>query len=157
MFSFCLTDTPPRIRGKHPLDQRQKTPRQTRSSHCSRRYASQCMLGYTHTSMPSACWDTHTPSCPLHAGIHTPCPVHAGIHTHPLAHCMLGYTHTLGRHTPGVDTPQAYKLPPPLGRHPLPDGRCSRRYASYWNAYLCLKVIGSLVRIITTCKRSLRR
>ena len=38
----------------------------------------QCMLGYTpscpvhadiHTSMPSACWDT--PPCPVHAGIHT--------------------------------------------------------------------------------------
>ena len=39
-------------------------------------------------TLPSACWDTHTPLCPVHAGIHlpaqcmlryTPCTVHAGI------------------------------------------------------------------------------
>ena len=43
----------------------------------------QCMLGYTplgrhppnpvhagiHTPLPSACWDTHTPLCQVHAGI----------------------------------------------------------------------------------------
>ena len=33
----------------------------------------QCMLGYTHHPLPSACWDTHTP-WPVHAGIHTPTP-----------------------------------------------------------------------------------
>ena len=32
--------------------------------------------------------------------------------------------HPLGRH--------------PLGRHPPQDGHCSRRYASYWNAFLLL-------------------
>ena len=59
---------------------------------------------------------------------------------------------TLGRHTPRADTshPPGRHLPPPgqtpptplgrhpLGRHPNPpsDGHCSRRYASYWNAFL---------------------
>ena len=48
-----------------------------------------------------------------------------------------------GRHPlPGIPPP-----PPPLGRHPRgqtsllgrhppPDGHCSKRYASYWNAFL---------------------
>ena len=33
----------------------------------------QCMLGYT-ASWPNACWDTHPPSCPVHAGIYAPTP-----------------------------------------------------------------------------------
>ena len=52
--------------------------------------------------------------------------------------------HPLGRHPPRqapsqadippqTDTPQADT---PLGRPPPADSRCSRRYASYWNAFL---------------------
>ena len=78
---------------------------------------------WADTLLPSACWDTpprQTPSCPVHAGIHTPpgqivlpgqtapCPVHAGIHTPP------------------------WKDTPP----PLPDSHCSGRSASYRNAFL---------------------
>ena len=33
--------------------------------------------------LPSACWDTHPPLCPVHDGITTPCPLHAGTHTPP--------------------------------------------------------------------------
>ena len=46
----------------------------------------------THT-LPNACWDTHSPPCPVHAGIQPPaqgmlgyphpCPVHAGIRPPP--------------------------------------------------------------------------
>ena len=53
----------------------------------------------------------------------------------------------LGRHTPRADTshPPGRHLPPPWadtshppGQTPQPpsDGHCSRRYASYWNAFL---------------------
>ena len=59
----------------------------------------------------------------------------------PLGCHLLG-RHPLGRH-PQADTPlgrhpipQAY----PQDRHPPPpqDGHCSGRYASYWNAFLCV-------------------
>ena len=77
--------------------------------------------GQTPPPLPSACWDTHTPAqCMLG-------------YTPPPAQCMLGSTPPppdtlLGRH-PRVDTP--------LGRQPPPSGdHCSRRYASYWNAFL---------------------
>ena len=44
------------------------------------------------------------------------------------------------------DTPR--QTPPgqtlPLGRHP-PDGHCSERYASYWNAFLLVSVFSTAV------------
>ena len=80
------------------------------------------------------------------------------VHRGCLLQCMLGYmplgrqppppgqTHpTPGRHpprqtSPWTDTPLGRH---PLGRHPLldrplpwADGHCSRRYTSYWNAFL---------------------
>ena len=41
-----------------------------------------------------------------------------------------------------ADTPLAGRhLPPPVGRHP-PDGYCSGRYATYWNAFsFCIFLI----------------
>ena len=58
--------------GRHPLDRlpsRQTSPWTHPPTQCMLGYTppAQCMLGYTHT-LPSACWDTHTP-CPVHAGI----------------------------------------------------------------------------------------
>ena len=76
------------------------------------RCLSHCMLGYTPPPgtppgrystpwkdtpipLPSACWDTPPPSCP----------VHAGMQPSPLAQCMLGYhqqadgTHSTGMHS----------------------------------------------------------
>ena len=55
-----------------------------------------------------------------------------------------GGVHPLGRpprQTASRQTPPPSRQPPgqthPLGRHPLPrDGHCSRRYASYYNAFL---------------------
>ena len=41
------------------------------------------------------------------------------------------------RHIPGADTPQSR---PPGSRHPPRDGHCCGRYASYWNAFLFLKI-----------------
>ena len=65
--------TPP---GRHPLgrhpfgqtplwaDTPKQTPKQTPPP-------AQCMLGHTHThNLPSPCWDTHPPPCPVHAAIH---------------------------------------------------------------------------------------
>ena len=41
----------------------------------------------------------------------------------------------------GINPPPTGSTPPgsthtPLEAHPLPDGHCSERYASYWNAFL---------------------
>ena len=47
--------------------------------------------------------------------------------------------HPLGRHSPGQTPPWADTSPgqtSPPGKHPPPDGYCSGRYASYWNAFL---------------------
>ena len=66
----------------------------------------------------------------------TPCPVHAGIHTHLLPSACWD-THT-------------------------PDGHCSGRYASYWNAFLfhekgslrtnIILATGSFHRPVLTCQ-----
>ena len=57
--------------------------------------------------------------------------------------------------TPRADTPPR-KTPPlgrhPPGRHPPPDGHCSGRYASYWNAFLCQRTW--LKKQVTTRKKS---
>ena len=61
---------------------------------------------------------------------------------------LLADTSFLGRHPPAqtptwADIPQTDTpwLDTPLGRHPLPrDSYCSRRYASYWNAFLFGKI-----------------
>ena len=57
--------------------------------------------------------------------------------TSPRGRHLPGKHPSLGRHPPGQT--------PPLGRPPTtppkPDGHCSRRYASCWNAFLlCLNV-----------------
>ena len=79
----------------------------------------------------SACWDTLPPQSDQRV-------------------CIPTFTEA---HTPWADTPQAdppvrpppwadtpWETPPgrhPLGRHPPPpDGHCSGRYATYWNAFL---------------------
>ena len=78
----------------------------------------------------------YSPQRSMHAlGQTSPCPVHAGIHP-PRADTSPGQTppwadttlsrHPLGRYHPGQT---------PLGRHD-PNGHCSRRYASSWNAFL---------------------
>ena len=61
--------------------------------------------------------------------------VHAGIHT------------PLGRHPPPPSRNPLGRQPPPPGQTPAPgqiphpaDGHCSRRYASYWNAFLFIRV-----------------
>ena len=74
--------------------------------------------------------------------------VHGGGGLYPSMHwaggCISQYTlgvgvaeppgrHPTGRQPSGQILPQAYT---PLGRHPTPDGHCSGRYASYWNAFL---------------------
>ena len=57
----------------------------------------------------------------MHWGIH-PLWTDTPLGRHPLwADTLLG-RHPQGRHYPG--------------RHPLPDGHCSGRYATYWNAFL---------------------
>ena len=49
---------------------------------------------------------------------------------------------TPGRHPPGRQP----RADTPLGRHPPPaDGYCSGRYASYWNAFLWIKVFRAVV------------
>ena len=42
----------------------------------------------------------------------------------------------LGRHHPGQTPP-----PPRQTQPPPPDGHCSGRYASYWNAFLCMLLL----------------
>ena len=67
---------------------------------------------------------------------------------HPLAQCMLGYTHSptqvhAGIHPPCqvhtvIQTPlpsACWDTPPPPSPNPS-DGHCSGRYVSYWNAIL---------------------
>ena len=76
-----------------------------------------------------------------------------------------GGEHPPGRHPPGKnphpwtdtlrpDTTPAQGRHPPPGRHPLGRyGNCSRRYASYWNAFLLrnlLKRVGVVI-IVLTC------
>ena len=58
----------------------------------------------------------------------------------------------LGRHPSWADTlPRQTPHPGrhPLGRHTPPDGHCSGRYASYWNAFLYL-VTNSCNNVLTT-------
>ena len=83
----------------------------------------------------SACWDT-----PLWAGtlpwVGTPPGRYTPWQVHP---CPLAGTPPGPAHTPGWCTPWAGT---PLGRYtpwagtPPPDGHCSGRYESYWNAFL---------------------
>ena len=49
----------------------------------------------------------------------------------------------LGRHPPSADTP-SWADPPPQ-QTPQVDGYCSRRYSSYWNAFL------STFRFVVNC------
>ena len=53
-------------------------------------------------------------------------------------HCMQGYT---TGHNPSGQTPPPSQTPP-WADTPSPDGHCSGRYASYWNAFLFEICIG---------------
>ena len=56
--------------------------------------------------------------------------------THPIRH-PPGRHIPLARHPPGRHPHCLGRHPNPLGRQPpLPDGQCTARYASYWNAFL---------------------
>ena len=84
-------------------------------------------------------WQVDTPL----AGRHTPL---AGRHTlsrHPLGRHPPGRQIPPGIQTPPSQTPLGIQTPPWHSDTPPPDGYCSGRYASYWNAFLLEFQIGS--------------
>ena len=73
----------------------------------------------------SACWDTHPPGRYIPLGRYPP----SRYTPSAQAGTPCRQVHPPGRHTPR-------QVHPRRQLHPHHDGHCSRRYASYWNAYL---------------------
>ena len=86
-------------------------------------------------------WQT-PPQADTPLGRHSPgqTPPPVGRHPLPWKDTFLGRHPPRQTPHPQADTPlgkpSLWQTPPPLGRHPPVDGHCSRRYASYWNAFL---------------------
>ena len=83
-----------------------------------------------------ACTGTDSPPPQADTPRQTPCP------RADTSGQTLLVRHPLGRHPPGRHTPPQADTPPPRQTPPLPtDGYCSRRYASYWNAFLYVMLL----------------
>ena len=108
----------------------------------------QCMLGYIPQAGTPPSRQVHTPG-----QVHTPWQVHPQAGTPPCRYTLGRYTGP-SRYTPQqVHTSLGQVHPPgryiPLGRysphaHPH-DSHCSGRYASYWNAFLFVILIETVM------------
>ena len=113
-------------------------------------FSQACVKNSVNREMyPSIHFDRH-PLWGMHWGRQTFPGRHTGVGVYPSMHWSrhpLGKHSPQGRHPPSRQTPPAqgmlgYTLPLPSAcwdTHP-PDGHCSGRYTSYWNAFLFLRI-----------------